>query len=308
MMDFNLESEERNGFTVSREMKKVWQTELDLLQRLIDVCREHHLRVWADGGTLLGAVRHQGFIPWDDDIDVCMPRQDYDRLIEIGSTAFCEPYFLQSAYSDTGYYRGHAQLRNSATTAIRPSDSYRPFNQGIFIDIFPIDAVPDGDTQLLKVCLKSVRRTLRFLKAANTPVFVSGRWGLVFRKMRARQAVKRQGWTAIFRQAEDKLRTIGPANSHYVAELGFSGDDILFERSIFSDTTWLPFENISIPVPAGYDLMLRTQYGPDYMTPQQAPSCHGELLFDTTRSYRELLPEAQRQYRNAQLRKLFGKR
>jgi lipopolysaccharide cholinephosphotransferase len=248
-------------------------------------------------------------IPWDDDIDIMMLRDQYDLLCA-HADEFEEPYFCQTYDTDEGYFRGHAQLRNSNTTGVLVDEAKKnvPFNQGIFIDIFPLDAVPDGDTQQLKACLKSVRRTLRFLKAANTPVLVSGRWGLVFRKMRARQAVKRQGWATIFRQAEDKLRTIGPANSRYVAELGFSGDDILFERSIFSDTVWLPFENISIPVPAGYDLMLRTQYGPDYMTPQQAPSCHGELLFDTTRSYRYLLPEAQRQYRKAQLRKLFGKK
>ena len=304
-MSFNLDSEERCGFTVSHEMKKVWLVEIDLLQQLLNVCKEYHLRVWADGGTLLGAVRHKGFIPWDDDIDLCMPRVDYDRLIAIGDKAFSAPYFLQSAYSDQGYSRGHAQLRNSATAAIRPSDSYRPFNQGIFLDIFPIDAVPD-DTAALKVTLKSVRRTLRFLKAKDTPILISGRWGLVFRKLKARWVISRKGWTNIFREAEDKLRSVGPANSRYVAELGFSGDDILFDRHIFDDTVWLPFEHTTIPAPIDYDLMLRTQYGPDYMIPQHAPSYHGEIVFDTEHSYRDILPQVRRQYKKSQIQKLFG--
>lgn len=306
-MNFNLESEERCGYTVSQEMKKVWLAEIDLLQQLLKVCDKHHLRIWADGGTLLGAVRHHGFIPWDDDIDLCMPREDYDRLIALGASAFNDPYFLQSAYSDQGYSRGHAQLRNSMTAAIRLSDSYRPFNQGIFVDIFPLDAVPD-DTQQLKTALRSVRRTLRFLKAKDTQILMSGRWGLVFRKLRAQWVVSRKEWTTVFREAEDRLRTLGSADSRYVAELAFSGDDILFERQIFEDTVWLPFEHITIPAPAGYDLMLRTQYGPDYMTPMHAPSYHGDMIMDTERSYRDLLPEARRQYRKSQLRKLFGKK
>lgn len=296
---------ESNGYVVSEEMRKVWQAELVLLQQLLNVCTDHGLRIWADGGTLLGAVRHKGFIPWDDDIDMCMPREDYDRLIELAPKVFNEPYFLQSAYSDKGYSRGHAQLRNSATAAIRPSDSYREFNQGIFVDIFPLDAVPD-DRGKLKETLRRVRRTMRFLKAADTSIFISGRWGLVFRKMMAKRAIRQKGFTTIFREAEDLLRTLGPADSRYVAELGFSGDDILFERSIFADTVWLPFEMISIPAPSGYDLMLRTQYGPDYMTPMHAPSYHGELVFDTEHSYLELLPKVRQQYRKSQLRKLFS--
>ena len=293
----------KETYQPTAEMRRLWTAEKDLLRELLSVCKSNGLRCWVDGGTLLGTIRHQGFIPWDDDIDVVMPREDYDRLLSIGSSAFKEPYFLQSAYSDCHYFRGHAQLRNSQTASIRPSDSYRPFNQGIFIDIFVLDGVP-SDKELLHQRLSRVRKILRFLKAVDTPILISGRWGQVFRKLHARSVVKRKGWQTLYREAEDLLRATPAETCKYVAELGFSGDDILFDRHIFDSTLWMPFDEMQVPVPVGYDLMLRTQYGDGYMTPVQAPTCHGELIVDTEHSYKELLPQARRMYRKKQLGKL----
>lgn len=306
MNTFSLTEETRDGFLVSAEMKKVWSVEINLLKTLLDACQQEGLRCWVDGGTLLGTVRHHGFIPWDDDIDVCMPRADYDRLLSLGDRLFAPPYFLQSAYSDHDYYRGHAQLRHSETAAIRPSDAFQPFNQGIFIDIFVLDAAPDDEQKRKQLCQLS-RRTQRFLKAKNTHILFSGRLGLIFRKMKCRREVARRGWTAIYREAEDQLRAVRPGECSCLAELAFSGDDIMLDKHIFDETVLMPFENISVPVPAGYDKFLRTQYGDDYMTPRQDASYHGELIFDTEHSYRELLPQVRKAYRKSLLRRLFKK-
>ena len=298
-----LDEETRSGYTVTSAMKQVWNVELELLAQFLDVCRRLGLRCWVADGTLLGAVRHKGFIPWDNDIDVCMMRPDYDRLVEAGPHEFKHPYFLQTAYSDKDYFRGHAQLRNTQTAAIRPSDSYRPFNQGIFIDIFVLDAVPE-DTEHLNKVLRSVRRTTRFLKAKDTPILLSGRLGLLFRKWRCQLAVRQKGWDTIYRSGiDDMLRLTNIQDCRYVAEMGYSGTENLLDKHIFDDTVMLDFEQLKVPAPVGYELFLRTQYGDDYMTPRQIATAHDDALLSTTQSYTELIPAARRQYR----RKQFGK-
>ena len=136
-----LKEEIRSGFPVNEKRKKVWAVELELLQKFDEVCRKYNLTYYAYYGTLLGAVRHQGFIPWDDDIDVVMFREDYEKLQAVAPEEFREPYFFQNSYTDQMLWF-FSKLRDSRTTAIEfPA---RNLHQGIFIDIFPLDDVPDG--------------------------------------------------------------------------------------------------------------------------------------------------------------------
>lgn len=307
-MAFNMEEEDRDGYRVTAEMKKVWAVELDLLREFLGFCRRNGLRCWAEGGTLLGAVRHKGFIPWDDDVDLMMPREDYDRMNMIGNSQFRHPYFLQTAYTDTGYYRAHAQFRNSSTAAIRPSDSYQPFNQGIFIDIFVVDAVPpEGRGARLDSILKRSAYPRKLLKAVNINVVYSGRLGQVFRKLKARRMLRSRSWQDIYRQSEDVLRETVWDDTGKVAELTMSGDRHVFDKGILDETVWLDFEDMKIPAPGRYDEFLRGEFGDDYMTPIMAPSMHGGLVLDTERSYRELLPEVRAEYRRSAWRRLWKK-
>ena len=153
-----LDAETRCDFAISREIKEVWAVELDLLRKLDEVCRKHDIHYVASGGTMLGAVRHQGFIPWDDDMDLMMPRDDYNKLCSVAEEEFIHPYFFQTEYSDPGFMRGFARLRNSDTAGIQKFElakRYR-FNQGIFIDIFPLDEVVD-DKDLLGQQVRQAR-------------------------------------------------------------------------------------------------------------------------------------------------------
>lgn len=296
----------KDNYEIPDELAALQDVETDLLRVLIDVCREHGLNVWLGGGTLLGAIRHKGFIPWDDDIDVYMMREDYDKLVQLGPTAFSHPYFFQCAYTDIGYYRGHAQLRNSETAAIRPSDSYQKFNQGIFIDIFPLDGCPESDTERNRT-RRETRRIMRFLKAANCDLLASGRIGLIARKWKARRAIRKKGWNTLFKGMEDILRAYPTKDSEFVAQRSFTGDKYMYHRTTFDKTLWVPFENILAPIPAGWEEILLAQYGKNYMTPIKAPTVHGALIIDTQRSYREVAPEVERNYRRTALRRLWQK-
>ena len=149
----NIQEEIRDGYLVSAKMKRIWAVELKLLQKLLSVCEKYNLKIWADGGTLLGTVRHKGYIPWDDDIDMVMLRDDYDKLLQIASKEFTHPYFFQCAYTEKIYPRGHSQLRMDGTAAVLNGvdDVFSKTHQGIFIDIFPYDVVPDDCSKRTKL-------------------------------------------------------------------------------------------------------------------------------------------------------------
>ncbi len=300
-----LEEEERDGYTVSKKMKEIWAIELDLLAELDRVCRKLNIPYTASGGTLLGAIRHNGFIPWDDDIDLEMLREDYDRFCTEGVREFSHPYFLQTERSDLGFHGPHARLRNSLTTGILQEHIDRKyhykFNQGIFIDIIPFDTVV-SDKKLLEKQIYDIRHYRKiymrlerlhhnfdpsagrsfirpFKKAVNSfikgplhdkPVFF--RW-----QEKVEEACKRYN-----DRTEEPI--ISKLTLHPADERLYVYREDLDPGQIISH----PFEFMEIPIMKNYDRCLRMHYG-DYLTPVQSPSYHGTVFFDTDRPYTEYI-------------------
>ncbi len=127
------------------ELKRLQRVELEMLIEFDRICREYHIRYSLDGGTLLGAVRHQGFIPWDDDIDVIMRREEYFRFRKACRKDLDRSrFFLQDYLSDPYYRWGYAKLRRKGTEFVRLGQERLKQHPGVFMDIFVVDNVPDG--------------------------------------------------------------------------------------------------------------------------------------------------------------------
>ena len=125
------------------DLKRLQDTELDILKEIIRVCERNQIQYFGVYGTLLGAVRHGGFIPWDDDIDIGMLREDYERFLKIAPTQLKKGYTLQHFSVDPNAPAYFAKVRKDGTRFLEKNLRHLPIHHGIFVDIFTYDAVPE---------------------------------------------------------------------------------------------------------------------------------------------------------------------
>ena len=142
---------DNNMLIDDRELKAI---AVDILSEIDRICKVHNLTYALMFGTLLGAVRHRGFIPWDDDIDIAMPIKDYKKLIEIFNTECKEKYFLQSSQKDKNYWLAYAKVRRIDTLFAEKNSRKTKGSQGIFVDIFPMYYTEDIDSTYISEMIK----------------------------------------------------------------------------------------------------------------------------------------------------------
>ena len=280
--------EMRNGFLVTSHRKKLWNVQIGLINEFARICKKHDLRWFAFYGTLLGAARHKGFVPWDDDVDIVMLRPDYEKFKSVMTEEIKEPYFVDACFNykleeEQDFSETNLQLVKSEQRKKLPI--YWPFwpmikirdkrtsmiqwperehvNQGIWIDIFPFDPVPPFSGKQHKINYEIEREMLfaialpDILKNAlkkNEPLLIKREILEKFLSLPHKQKILNLDSFALKNFLPSEY--VGQLRGHCLANLPFR-----YALKNFEETVYLPFETIELPAPKGYEDCLTSVYG-----------------------------------------------
>lgn len=274
------------------QLRELQLCELDLFKEVSAFCRAHHIKYYALGGTLLGAIRHKGFIPWDDDMDIGIPREDYDRLLEICRTEN-PPFIMRSFFDDPSYYRYFARAEDPKVQ-VRRHDNIKEEISNAWIDIFPLDGMPNWKP--LRTFWKYYvlwRRATYKLSLFDTAVNVNKKnrplpekilvkIGLHFPVQKIFNTQKE------LRKLDRALKAFPYKKSNYLVNaMGAYKFNEMFHKKYYGKGAWYPFEDTRIFGPADYDTVCTQLYG-DYMTPppENNRNHHGlEVIHTNTDSH-----------------------
>lgn len=278
------------GFVPSEELNKVHEILLDLFKEFKRVCSKYDLKYLANGGTLIGAARHNGFIPWDDDMDISMMYDDYVKFLEVAFDDFKEPYFLQSYKSDPNAEISAARVRNSKTTGCTKWEydnlKIASHNKGIFVDIFPI--FPVSEKEEIRLAQKQRLDSLwKAIRGWNAVTSMSLGYSTSYSQYIPDWEKMKKDYTLeqikqLYMDACNDL--VGDGELLGMTSFRTHSSKLMWPKEWFDDVVELPFEDTTITCPKMYDEILTRTYG-DWRTPVYNSSIHEMEYLDVETPY-----------------------
>ncbi len=265
-------------------MTELQKTEFLLLQELDRVCRELDIKWFLVCGSALGAVKYGGFIPWDDDIDVAMYRDDYERFCREAPALLPEDLFLQNFCSEPRFPQIFSKLRHSGTTYIERTAAKLPIHHGVFLDIFPLDGYPKGRLGQEILELRKRIYASMLLSAFDVP-------GGTARKLWMKLGIPRRT-DRVAASFDRMIRRYSAGNSRILCNHGnWQGTLDYAPAEYFGDGIWARFEGLKVRVPEQYDTYLRRKYGDYTQDPPEAEQVghHYHTVCDCARPYTDYM-------------------
>lgn len=283
MLEFSktfLEEENRCGFVVSHKMKCAWAAEMEVLSEIIRICKKYNLTYFANWGTLLGAVRHKGYIPWDDDIDIALKRDDYHKLIHVLPQELPEGYHVSSLYTPGSHSQPHSCAMNSKKILTDPKEIEKfhgcPYIVGV--DIAPLYYIPrdaelaEAQRVLYNVVYDAAFHYEQLKQSGELKQYIPRIEELCGITFDDEKPLKKQLWIlsdqicAMYKEEESDYLTWFPRT--ICRQKNFR-----YKKEWFSHAIEIPFENMMISAPEKYDEVLTAMYG-DYHVMKQIKGGH----------------------------------
>ncbi len=266
-------------------MNDLQKVELELLKVFIDICNKLNLNYFLVCGSCLGAARHGGFIPWDDDMDVGMYREDFNKFMEQAPALLPEGIFLQNYKTDPKFPLIFAKLRNSSTTYVEKTCSHLDIHHGVFIDIFPLDGYPTDPAEIKK--LSFYEKYYNWLKSAVFELEPNATFmKKVFHKvLRMFGYHKRTG--SIISKIKAMKEKYPVAESDVIRDLGTSHKSKVIPKKYFGNGQEILFEGMTVRVPENCDGYLTCLYGDwrEVPPPEKQTGHHYYDVCDLERPY-----------------------
>lgn len=251
--------------------------QLEIMVEIDRICTKHNIRYYLAYGTLIGAIRHNGFIPWDDDIDIMMPYDDMKKFAEVCKEELDERFFYQSPETDAEYGVTINRVRRNNSLLIEPTLANKNVHQGIMVDIYPLFG---AETSCIKRKIQVINAMRRALYMLNDPVQNHGsimKYGSLFLLKTKTAKMKKR----IVQRITDKFEKCSFDGSDYVTVLdsGVKEMSTTYKRSWFGDGVRHKFEQYEFIVPDNSDMVLKTYFG-DYMVlpPEEQRVFHHKYL------------------------------